>query len=85
MNMIHTLCTGIASSSFIKLLTGHHLTGIKQPAQGEESGGLLAVQTVALLHKVWPHSDSVSLSILVSELWKHAAVNTIFTKPPDSH
>lgn len=39
--------------------------GIKQPAQGEESGDLLAVQTVAELHKVLLHSDSVSLSILL--------------------
>lgn len=35
----HTLWSWIAYSSFIKSLTGHHLTGVKLPAAGGGGGG----------------------------------------------
>lgn len=60
-NTIHSLCPGIVSSSFIRLPHKHPLTGIKQPAQEEESRDLPAGQTIFLMHKVQLHIESFSL------------------------
>lgn len=61
MSMIHSLCPGIASSSFIRLLPEHPLTGIKHPAQEEESRDLPAEQTISLMHTVQLHIYSFSV------------------------
>lgn len=60
MSMIHSLCPGIASSSFIRLLPEHPLTGIKHPAQEEESRDLPAEQTIFL---TFTHSVSNRIHI----------------------